>query len=152
MKPITFACRKTLSLAPEAIANQILDLAKWPDFRGYGPIPRIKTAEFESRTANVVADSGRWSSSTGRAFHPQDSYERFQICILHFIPLSQACLAQSHRPRRRTVDIQPPLFALVRMAWLSVLRQGDYGLLTADVGRAKETGFWFHASFDLLPK
>ena len=45
--------------------------------------------------------SGRWSSSTGRAFHPQDSYERFQICILHFIPLSQACLAQSHRPERR---------------------------------------------------
>ena len=30
--------------------------------------------------------SGRWSSSTGRAFHPQDSYERFQICILHFTP------------------------------------------------------------------
>ena len=47
--------------------------------------------------------SGRWSSSTGRAFHPQDSYERFQICILHFILLSQACLAQSHRPTRRTV-------------------------------------------------
>ena len=46
--------------------------------------------------------SGRWSSSTGRAFHPQDSYERFQICFLHFIPLSQACLAQSHRPGSRT--------------------------------------------------
>lgn len=45
--------------------------------------------------------SGRWSSSTGRAFHPQDSYERFQICNLHFFPLSQACLAQSHRPRQR---------------------------------------------------
>jgi hypothetical protein len=43
--------------------------------------------------------SGRWSSSTGRAFHPQDSYERFQICFLHLIPLSQACLAQSHRLR-----------------------------------------------------
>ena len=42
--------------------------------------------------------SGRWSSSTGRAFHPQDSYERFQICILHFFPLSQACLAQSDTP------------------------------------------------------
>lgn len=24
--------------------------------------------------------SGRWSGSTGRAFHPQDSYERFQSC------------------------------------------------------------------------
>jgi hypothetical protein len=26
--------------------------------------------------------SGCWSGATGRAFHPQGSYERFQICIL----------------------------------------------------------------------
>ena len=26
--------------------------------------------------------SGRWSGVTGRAFHPQGSYERFQICFL----------------------------------------------------------------------
>jgi len=26
--------------------------------------------------------SGRWSDATGRAFHPQGSYERFQICFL----------------------------------------------------------------------
>jgi hypothetical protein len=26
--------------------------------------------------------SGRWSGATGRAFHPQGSYERFQICFL----------------------------------------------------------------------
>ncbi len=30
--------------------------------------------------------SGRWSSTTGRALHPQDSYERFQICILTSLP------------------------------------------------------------------
>lgn len=54
MKPITFACHETLLLAPEEIAQQILDVAKWPDFRGYGPIPGIKSAEFERRTPNVV--------------------------------------------------------------------------------------------------
>ncbi len=37
--------------------------------------------------------SGRWSGATGRAFHPQDSDERFQS-YLHLIPLSQAFLAQ----------------------------------------------------------
>ena len=42
--------------------------------------------------------SGCWSGSTGRAFHPQDSDERFQSCSEHLIPLSQACLAQSHPP------------------------------------------------------
>ena len=36
--------------------------------------------------------SGCWSGSTRRAFHPQNSDERFQICKLHFIPLSQALL------------------------------------------------------------
>ena len=36
--------------------------------------------------------SSCWSGSTGRAFHPQNSDERFQICKLHFIPLSQASL------------------------------------------------------------
>ena len=33
--------------------------------------------------------SSCWSSSTGRAFHPQGSIERFQSCRLHLIPLSQ---------------------------------------------------------------
>lgn len=65
MRPITFACRKTLPLEPEAIANQILDLAKWPDFRGYGPIPGIKSAEFQSRTANVVGSRIRVMNRDG---------------------------------------------------------------------------------------
>ncbi len=39
MKPITFACTDTIPLAPQDIARQILDVAKWSDFRGYGPIP-----------------------------------------------------------------------------------------------------------------
>ncbi len=54
MKPIKLACNETLPLAPEEIAQQILDVAKWPDFRGYGPIPGIKSAEIETRTPNVI--------------------------------------------------------------------------------------------------
>ena len=34
--------------------------------------------------------SSCWSGSTGRAFHPHDSAERFQSCRLHLILLSQA--------------------------------------------------------------
>ncbi len=48
--------------------------------------------------------SSCWSGSTGRAFHPQGSDERFQSCNLHLIPLSQAFLAQSMQPPR---DRQP---------------------------------------------
>jgi hypothetical protein len=36
--------------------------------------------------------SSCWSGSTGRGSHPQGSDERFQICKLHLIPLSQALL------------------------------------------------------------
>jgi hypothetical protein len=54
MKPITFACEDTLPLAPEDIARQILELTKWPDFHGYGPIPGIKTAVFDFETPVVV--------------------------------------------------------------------------------------------------
>jgi hypothetical protein len=65
MKPITFACHETLPLAPEEIAEQILDVAKWPDFRGYGPIPGIKSAEFETRTPNVIGSRIRVTNLDG---------------------------------------------------------------------------------------
>lgn len=47
MKPISFECRQTLHVTPKGIAQQILDLTRWPEFQGYGPIPEIKAAKFE---------------------------------------------------------------------------------------------------------
>ena len=90
MKPITFACRKTLSLAPEAISNQILDLAKWPDFRGYGPIPGIKSAEFDTRTANVVGSRIRVTNLDGST-HVEEIVEwqpdnSLQLLMQNFSP------------------------------------------------------------------
>ncbi len=54
MRPIFFACKETLSRTPEEIASQILDLPKWKEFRGYGPIPGIKVADFVTRTPDIV--------------------------------------------------------------------------------------------------
>jgi len=60
--------------------------------------------------------SGRWSGATGRAFHPQDSAERFQSCFLtshppfpSFLPQSHrpALCSSKHRPRRRHRDPRP---------------------------------------------
>ena len=65
MKPIRFACEATLPLAPEDIARQILDLTKWPDFRGYWPIPGIKLAEFDIRTPGVVGSRIRVTNLDG---------------------------------------------------------------------------------------
>lgn len=51
---ITFSCEALLPLRPEEIASQILDLTKWRQFDGYGPLPGIKEAAFETKTAEIV--------------------------------------------------------------------------------------------------
>ena len=65
MRPITFTCRETLALAPADIAGQILDLAKWPEFAGYGPLPGIRSAEFESRTPEAVGTRIKVTNTDG---------------------------------------------------------------------------------------
>lgn len=65
MKPITFTCEAMLPLNPEEIASQILDLSKWPEFNGYGPLPGIKLAEFETRTAEIVVTRIRVTNRDG---------------------------------------------------------------------------------------
>jgi hypothetical protein len=65
MKPITFACHETLGLAPEAIAGQVLELANWTAFQGFGVLPGIKSAEFEVRTPNVVGSRIRVTNTDG---------------------------------------------------------------------------------------
>lgn len=65
MKPITFNCHATLPQKPEEIASQILDLSKWSEFTGYGPLPGIKQAEFESKTAEIVGTRIRVTNRDG---------------------------------------------------------------------------------------
>lgn len=65
MKPITFTCTETISRAPEDIARQILDLAKWTVFKGYGVLPGIKAAEFEVRTPGVIGTRIKVTNTDG---------------------------------------------------------------------------------------
>ena len=65
LNPITFRCTATLSLPPGEIAERILDLANWTDFRGYGPLPGIKAAEFEVRTPGIVGSRIRVTNTDG---------------------------------------------------------------------------------------
>src|ERR1700730_16095012 len=65
MKQITLSCEQTLALAPEDIARQILNLTKWPNFNGYGPIPGIKVAEFEVQTPGIVGSQIRVTNRDG---------------------------------------------------------------------------------------
>ena len=94
MKPITFACYETLTLAPEDVARQILDLTKWSDFHGYGPLPGIKTAEFEVRTPDIMGSRIRVTNQDGSS-HVEEIVEwqptqRIRLHMKEFsLPLSR---------------------------------------------------------------
>lgn len=90
MKPITFTCEGTLALAPEHIARQILDLTKWHDFHGYGPIPGIKGAEFEVQTPGIVGSRIRVTNLDGSS-HVEEIVEwqpdqRIRLQMKEFSP------------------------------------------------------------------
>ena len=74
MRPITFRCTDTLPLNPEEIAGQILDLANWTNFTGYGVLPGIKSAEFEVRTPEIVGTRIR-VTNTDRSSHVEEIVE-----------------------------------------------------------------------------
>ena len=64
-KPITFSCEETLSITPHEIARQILDVSRWPEFKGYAFIPGVKEAEFEVRMPDVVGSRIRVTNTDG---------------------------------------------------------------------------------------
>ena len=90
----TFACDETLALAPEDVARQILDLTKWPDFHGYGPLPGIKAAEFEVKTSDIVGSRIRVTNQDGSS-HVEEIVEwqpthRIRLHMKEFsLPLSR---------------------------------------------------------------
>lgn len=65
MMPIQFSCEETLPIPAEKIAEQMLDLAKWPEFEGCWPIPGIKQAEFEVRTPEIIGTRIRVTNLDG---------------------------------------------------------------------------------------
>jgi hypothetical protein len=95
VKPITFTCEETLPLAAEDIARQILDLAKWPEFHGYGPIPGIKVAVFDVQTPGIVGSRIRVTNLDGSS-HVEE--------IVEWQP--------DHRIRLEMKEFSPPLSRL----------------------------------------
>ena len=95
MKPIVFSCAGTVPLAPEDIAGQILDLANWPAYTGFWPLPGIKSAEFEVRTPEIVGTRFRVTDTNGST-HVEE--------IVEWQP--------SHRLQIRMHDFAPPLSRL----------------------------------------
>ncbi len=79
-----------MMLSPREIAAQILDLDRWTEFRGYGPLPGIRAAAFERSTPEVVGTRIRVLNTDGsrhleeiRIWEPET---RLQLRLQEFSP------------------------------------------------------------------
>ena len=144
MKPITFTCRETLPLAPAEIAGQILDLAKWPEFTGYGPLPGIQSAVFEVRTPEIVGTRIKVTNTDG-SIHTEEIVE-WQLdarMVLHMTdfspPLSRLAIrfeeewvyeragddthvARTFRLYSKSLMTRPVLWLISFLLWRAVAR------------------------------
>jgi hypothetical protein len=82
MKPIYFACHSVVPLAGSAIVQQILQVERWPDFKGYGPLPGIRQAVITQTTEGIVGTTIAVTNTDGSthqeeiiAWHPDTRLE-----------------------------------------------------------------------------
>lgn len=60
-----FSCSEVLEISPDEIVRQILDLDNWSDFKGYGPLPGVKVAEYEVRAPEVIGSRFKVTNTDG---------------------------------------------------------------------------------------
>lgn len=77
VKPITFSCTAILPMAPEAIAEQVLNVERWSEFQSFLFMPGIRSARYEVRTPTIVGSRIRVENTDGSrhveeivAWHP----------------------------------------------------------------------------------
>jgi hypothetical protein len=90
MKPISFSCEAILSHSPAEICERILDVANWPGFTGYGPLPGIQSAEYAVRTPEIVGSRIRVANLDGSS-HVEEIVEwqserRLRLVMQGFSP------------------------------------------------------------------
>jgi hypothetical protein len=87
VKPIKIQVTGQSPLSASDICAQFLDTARWSEFTGYGLLPGIRSAQFETRTPNLVGSRIRvcntdssthleeiiqWDEDTGFSLRFQD--------------------------------------------------------------------------------
>lgn len=65
LEPITFQCRQPFEYPAEAIMTVMTDVSRWSEFSGYGPLPGIAGAVYETRTADMVGSRIRVTNTDG---------------------------------------------------------------------------------------
>lgn len=95
MKPVTFTCHERFQSPAAAIAALMLDVKNWSSFRGYGVLPGIRSAEFETASPEVVGSRILVENTDG---------SRHVETITEWQPERRVCLRMS--------EFSPPLSRL----------------------------------------
>ena len=65
MTPIVFHCTAVIPAGASTICSRIADTTRWSDFRGYGILPGIKCADYETKTREMVGSRIRVCNTDG---------------------------------------------------------------------------------------
>lgn len=88
MRPLLIQTAFVTRVDPHEIAEAILDLSRWPEFEGWGPIPGIRSAEFEHWEDRVVGSRIRVMNRDGSAHVEQitvwDPPRRLELTLSSF--------------------------------------------------------------------
>lgn len=74
MQPIRFACSTVIPATAPEICAAVADVSRWPEFKGYGPLPGIAQAEYEVRTPAMVGSRVRVRNTDGSS-HREEIYQ-----------------------------------------------------------------------------
>ena len=90
MRPISFELTRTISRSPAKICDEFRDLNRWPEFKGYGILPGIEWAVYETRTPEMVGSRIRVRNRDGSEHVEEiirwDSQNGFLLTMDSFSP------------------------------------------------------------------
>lgn len=65
MRPMIFTCKAIIPKTASEICAEIANVARWPEFKGYGLLPGIASAAYEQRTPTMIASRIRVRNTDG---------------------------------------------------------------------------------------
>jgi hypothetical protein len=65
VRPVIFQCSRIIFRPATEISAEIANTDRWSEFKGYGILPGIESAEYESRTASMIGSRIRVRNTDG---------------------------------------------------------------------------------------
>lgn len=132
MQPIKLAVVGYFDQSPQEICEQLLDMSRWPEFKGYGILPGIESAHLEPTTPTVIGSKIRvrntdgsshveeiveWDVARRITLRFQDFSPPLQHLATHFIEIWEFRRLEDKTEASRSMTLYPKGF----LGWLLLL-------------------------------